>query len=157
MVYIVLTIIGLLAAVLLKETWEKNKQLMFMLAAVLLGTAGYIAFDIIASDNGGVISKGTEDIWAQIPWKDIGMYFCMAAGMISKYLFDSIGDRKRGRIKLYKWQLIKPLLVSPIVFVGVYSQLPVNTGTFILLLFSYQNGFFWQTLLYKAYPGKDTK
>lgn len=157
MAYIVLTITGVLSVILVNKDWQRRKQIIFIGAVILLGALAYLAIEIIALKSEGGISKGVEDIIAALPWSEIGMYFAMVAGMTSKYMFDAIGNRKRGRIKLYKWQLIKPILVSPIIFAGIYSQLPENTATFMLLLFSYQNGFFWQTLLYKVFPDAEKK
>jgi hypothetical protein len=46
-------------------------------------------------------------------------------------------------------------LVSPIIFGTLLSQVPEKMPVFTLLILSYQNGFFWHTLLYKAGPRKE--
>jgi hypothetical protein len=78
----------------------------------------------------------------------------MVLGMASKYLFDVICEKKRRRIAFNKWQFLKPFLVSPIIFGAILSQVPENISAFMLFLISYQNGFFWHTLLYKSGPEK---
>jgi hypothetical protein len=99
-----------------------------------------------------LITKG--DFFAKIPCLEIGLYFIMLMGMASKYLYDAIGERNRKKIKFNKWQFIRPFLVSPMIFIAVYSMIPETTSAFLLLIFAYQNGFFWQTVLYKAVPNQ---
>jgi len=82
----------------------------------------------------------------------------MVAGMVSKYLWDLIEARKSRRsdpgsdknvsIRFDIWECIQPLLVAGIVFSGVLSDSKVLTLP--LMLLSYQNGFFWQTILRKG-------
>lgn len=152
MAYIVLTIIGLVSVLLVKKDWQARRQITFVCYIIMVGTLIYLLIDIFVFKNQQGISKGIEDILAEIPLREIGMYFFMLAGMTGKYLFDAIGEKKRQRLKLNKWQFIKPFLVSPIIFGTVYAQLPENTSTFMLFIFSFQNGFFWQTLLYRTVP-----
>ncbi len=152
MAFIILTIAGVLAVILVKQEWQRKKQFMFIGAFMAAATLVFLVIEIITAKSTGEISKGAVDIMAEVAWVEIGMYFAMVLGMISKYIFDAIGNRKRGRLKLYKWQILKPILVSPIIFAGIYTQLPEKTAPFILILLSFQNGFFWHTLLYKLFP-----
>jgi hypothetical protein len=70
----------------------------------------------------------------------------MLVGMASKYLFDAIGEGGR-RPRINKWQLFRPMLVSPIVFGAVYGSIGEDTALLLNLIFAFQNGFFWQTVL----------
>ena len=72
----------------------------------------------------------------------------MVAGMAAKYLYDAIGEGNAP--KLQKWQIVKPFLVSPIVFGVIYATMDESTSYLLLLIFSFQNGFFWQTVLSKV-------
>jgi hypothetical protein len=90
--------------------------------------------------RGGVVSFLTL-----IPWREISLYFVMLVGMAAKYLFDAID--KTNKIEFKKWQLFKPMLISPIVFGVVYGSIGENTPLLMNLIFAFQNGFFWQTVL----------
>jgi hypothetical protein len=155
MAYIVLTLTGLIAVLAVKKEWPGAKQVLFILVVLLAGLVGYLALDMLVIEDNQVIPKGVGEIFANLPWQDIGMFFSMLLGMASKYLFDMIGEKKRRRIAFNKWQFLKPFLVSPIIFGTILSQVPEKMPVFTLLILSYQNGFFWHTLLYKAGPGKE--
>jgi hypothetical protein len=155
MTYIVLTLTGWLAVIIVKKKWSDGKQAFFILSVMAAGLLGYLAVDILVLEDKTVISKGAGEILAKIPWQDIGVYFSMLLGMVSKYIFDTIGDKNRKRIAFNKWQFIKPLFVSPIIFGTILSQVPENISALMLFIISYQNGFFWHTLLYKTGPEKE--
>jgi len=148
MAYIVLSIVGLLALVLVKKDWQQKRQIIFVCLVIFLGALVYVLIDVFILQSGNGITKG--DFFDRIPWLEIALYFIMLMGMASKYLFDAIGDKKRRKIKFNKWQFIKPFLISPMIFGVVYSTIPETTSTFLLLIFAYQNGFFWHTVLYKV-------
>jgi hypothetical protein len=50
---------------------------------------------------------------------------------------------------IFNMSLLKPLLLSPIVFFSVYLASKTQTDNVISLLLAFQNGFFWQTILKK--------
>ncbi|NIO87683.1 MAG: hypothetical protein GTN53_44295 [Candidatus Aminicenantes bacterium] len=124
MVYIILTIAGWIAVIIVKKEWSEAKQVLFILSVLLAGMLGYLAVDFLVLEEGQVISKGVGEVLANLPWEDIGMFFSMLVGMASKYLFDVIGEKKRRRIAFNKWQFLKPFLVSPIIFGTILSQVP---------------------------------
>jgi hypothetical protein len=155
MAYIVLTIVGIMALILVKKEWRENKKIIFVGATIFLSALVYALIDALVLQAGGPSTKGDKSFFAKIPWLDIGLYLVMVIGMASKYLFDAICDKDRKKIKFNKWQFLKPFLVSPIIFAAVYSIIPESDSIFLLLIFSYQNGFFWQTMLYKAVPNQE--
>ncbi|UCH94863.1 MAG: hypothetical protein JSV88_32040 [Candidatus Aminicenantes bacterium] len=137
---------------MLKKTGSKKKQIIFVCSITILGALLYIFIDIFILQSRNGITKG--NFFAKIPWLEIGLYFIMLLGMVSKYLFDAIGEKKRKKIKFNKWQFIKPFLVSPMIFAAVYAMIPETTSALLLLIFAYQNGFFWHTVLYKVAPNQ---
>ena len=155
MAYIVLTIVGLLALILVKKNWPQRKQFFFVGIIIVAGALFYVLLDAFILESNGEITKGEENIFSKIPWLDFGLYFVMLLGMASKYLYDAIGEKKRRKIRFNIWQFLKPFLVSPIIFGTILTQIPENMPVFTLLILSYQNGFFWHTLLYKAGPEKE--
>ena len=146
MAYIILSIIGLVAVVLVKSNWNREKQAIFFLSMLLGGLIVYIIIDLMAKPD--VIEKGPASWVAEIPWFEIGLYFVMLAGMAAKYFYDAIGEGNE--IHFRKWQFIKPIFISPIVFGLIYGGMGEGTSVVLLLIFSFQNGFFWQTVLYKV-------
>lgn len=145
MVYLILSVIGVLSVLLLKTRWRFSRQLVFVVGLLLSGIVVYIAQDFARRPE--VIEKGALEVLAAIPWREVSLYLVMIAGMASKYIYDMI-DAGNG-VSLQKWQFIKPICVSPIVFASVYTVVGKESSTVLLLLFAFQNGFFWQSILYK--------
>lgn len=84
----------------------------------------------------------------------ITAFIVMVAGMIAKAFFDYINSQETRRAKEVLQQAVVPVLVSPIVFLGLMqtSNLTTTTATsaqayMVFLCIAFQNGFFWQTLL----------
>jgi hypothetical protein len=146
MAYIVLSVIGVLAVLLVSQSWKQKSQAIFILAALGIGLAVYLAVDRFVLAPRDVVVKGS---WTQqIPWWDIGLYFMMVVGMAAKYFFDAIGTGNQ--IDFQKWQFIKPVFISPIIFGVIYGKAGEGTALSLLLIFAFQNGFFWQTVLTKT-------
>jgi hypothetical protein len=70
----------------------------------------------------------------------IGIYVSMIAGMAAKALFDHLS---RGTSLEWK-NFLLPLLVSPMVYVIVFKIVKESNETVLMLIFGFQNGFFWQ-------------
>ncbi len=69
-----------------------------------------------------------------------GVYTAMILGMAAKAVFDHL---TRGKILEWKDFLI-PFLVSPMVFSAVFKIVKDSNETILMLIFGFQNGFFWQ-------------
>jgi len=147
MFYIILSLIGIAAVVALRQTWKQQFKIFFVLAAIIIGSVVLVLTNYGYLISKGFILKGSPII-DEVPWIEIGVYFAMLLGMAAKYFYDAIGEGNK--IVIQKYQLIKPFLVSPIVFGMIYGGLGENTPALMLLIFSFQNGFFWQTVLVKA-------
>jgi hypothetical protein len=147
MIYITMSLIGIAAVVALRQKWTQNFKIFFVLMTIILGSILLVLANYSYLISKGFIVKGSSII-DEIPWIEIGLYFAMLLGMVAKYLYDAIGEGNK--IVIRKYQLIKPFLVSPIVFGMIYGGLSENSPALILLIFSFQNGFFWQTVLIKA-------
>ncbi|MEW6607596.1 MAG: hypothetical protein AB1414_09095 [bacterium] len=144
MVYIALTIIGIVAVWVVRPGWSKKAQIAFILASIAGGLVLFLCADFFRAQD--VSKRGISSFWAQIPWLEISLYLLMLIGMAAKYFFDAIGEEGK-KIEFNKWQLFRPMLVSPIVFLVVYGSIGENTPLLVNLIFAFQNGFFWQTVL----------
>lgn len=142
--YIVLSLTGLLAALFMKSKWLGTKVWVFICSVLILATVFYMILEGLILPGFDMIPKGHS---YQVPWLEITLYFTMILGMAGKYFFDAIGDKNS--VCIQKWQMIKPLFVSPMVFGTVYAGIQEQTSVVLLLIFSFQNGFFWQSVLYK--------
>jgi hypothetical protein len=101
-----------------------------------------------------VILRGSRSWWRTSPFKEILLFAAMVGGMSAKYLWDLI-EVRRSKMKTLKgqnvplgfdgWDFFQPLLVAGIVFSGVLATLKEMDAPTVLL--SFQNGFFWQTVL----------
>ncbi len=94
----------------------------------------------------------------------LGSFLFMVFGIVAKDTFDFF-TRIRGRFSLraFAKSLVVPLVVSPIVFLGIVRNvdlLPANatsSGMLALFLFAFQNGFFWQDVLPAPASGRSVK
>ena len=145
MIYIVLTILGIIASLTVKRAWSVKNQLFYVSFIIITGFLFCLIASFLIGGTEG-IDKGTP-IFDVIPWVEAGLYFSMLAGMAAKYCYDWIGEGGKRRKKFDKWQLAKPMCVSPIIFGAIYGAVDQKTSLILLLIFSFQNGFFWQTIL----------
>jgi hypothetical protein len=98
--------------------------------------------DIASKENYNIVSKGNNTV-NNIEY--IYLFLSMILGMISHYFFHEF-EKVRFEFKFKK--MIRPLLISPIVFSSIYYISNESKEiTLLLYLFSFQNGFFWQTIL----------
>jgi hypothetical protein len=104
MIYVVLTITGWIAVLVVKKEWPSVRQVLFILAVLLGAMVGYLTVELLVPGDNQGIPKGVGETLANLPWQDIGMFFSMLVGMASKYLFDIIGEKKKRRIAFNKWQ-----------------------------------------------------
>jgi hypothetical protein len=83
-------------------------------------------------------------------WTALAYFSAMVAGMIAQSIWHAIQKRRPGRPPVFdRWEFAKPALVAPIVFIAVYRNISEPHVSTAMLLFSFQNGFFWQTVLRK--------
>lgn len=148
MTYFALSAFGVFVALFVKANWNFTRQYFIITITLLLGLFIYYACTLFLISEGST-TKGGQSFLTEIPWFQISLYFAMILGMIAKYFFDIFDKGKTTKITIQKLQLIKPLLVSPVVFGVVYASTNEATSDFSLLIIAFQNGFFWQTLLAK--------
>ena len=104
---------------------------------------------------------GPSRSWFDLsPWRDLLLFTALLAGMAARSMTEAIERRRlvieaarvsgkkvhNPRLKLDPWEFSYPLFVSVVVFEGV-RQATGNASTLTALLLSFQNGFFWQTIL----------
>lgn len=125
---------GLLAAAL---AWFGER----LIESRIEGSAGSIHFLLRGSTTPGQ---------SLIPWVGL-VYFCaMVAGMFAHTTWDAISKRRSRKPPVFdKWLYLRPALVAPIIFIAVLKLVGGSNFDFAALLLSFQNGFFWQTVLSK--------
>jgi hypothetical protein len=85
----------------------------------------------------------------------------MLIGMSAKVIFDIVDSWDKKKIKQHLRKGLIAIVVSPIVFLMLIQSaefgMQGQRGFIILLLFAFQNGFFWQTVFKRerglAQPG----
>lgn len=87
----------------------------------------------------GVANRNSNWIKAA---KWICYFIATVVGIFFKAMWDS-SDFK----SLLRFSSIKPLLIAPIVFYGVYATIHTLTDSLLAVLIAFQNGFFWQSIL----------
>lgn len=83
------------------------------------------------------------------------LFVCMLVGMMGKVLFDAVTTKARIDWSARARHGIVPLLVSPMVFLGIMQAADATSaaalGSFIsICCVSFQNGFFWNTIFDRA-------
>ncbi len=125
----------------------------FLMQCVLIGLAGYGLHRYLGYID-GIEHKFT------LKYDEVlvvfGLYVATVLGIVGNHFFVQIkGVKERGRQpKLKVLPVVKPLIISPIIFIAVltqFNQMGVRTDTLIALVtqlgLAFQNGFFWKTIL----------
>jgi hypothetical protein len=84
------------------------------------------------------------------------LFVAMLLGMLAKAGVDWLDASDKSLMRQHLRNALVTILVSPIVFLGFLSagQFSTSTQTFVVLfLLSFQNGFFWQTVLKRNMGG----
>src|SRR3990172_2672335 len=97
-------------------------------------------------------------------WTLCGLYVSTIIGIVGHHVFIQIrGVEESKRKTKIKWMpLIKPLIISPIIFLAVMTQLAqMGAGgeglkaNIIQFILAFQNGFFWKTIFEQLERKKD--
>ena len=76
------------------------------------------------------------------------LFGVMLLGILARYYWEFLGrDATRADIDI--GEMIRPLLVSPLVFFPVWSQASGQPRSLATVLIAFQNGFFWQAVFEK--------
>jgi len=83
------------------------------------------------------------------------LFVCMVLGMGAKIFFDTLVDQKGLNVKARIRAGLLPILVSPIVFLGIMQGADATsaatlTSFIAVACTAFQNGFFWHTILDRA-------
>jgi hypothetical protein len=105
----------------------------------------------IAGSGGSIhfLLKGAADSDQNIvPWVGFVYFLSMVLGMFAHTTWDAITKRRGGKAPIFdKWLYLRPALVAPIIFLAVLKLVGGRSFDAAALLLSFQNGFFWQTVL----------
>jgi hypothetical protein len=148
--YVVLVLASALCILALKRKGIARWVSIFLIISLALGiTVLYLSPHAIAR------GENANSIWKQPAIVDSILFIAMVVGMAFRYLWDLIEVRRAALhpgsshqpVHLnFDWlDFLQPLLVAGIVFavvIGTAKDLSPTT-----ILFSYQNGFFWQSIL----------
>ncbi|MBG1269973.1 hypothetical protein [Nostoc sp. WHI] len=152
MLFILLSIVFVTVIMIfaLLKNWKLRivaLSILTVLCAVIFNSVLTISF----LPNLGFSNTPERSAWEKLGgWQTLFQFSCMLLGMCSKAIWDAIENREESKpIKINSWVLLKPALVSPIVFISVLQNSSLEVST-LILCFAFQNGFFWQTVLGKA-------
>jgi hypothetical protein len=84
------------------------------------------------------------------------LFACMIFGMLAKILFDTLTEKKGVQWKARARAAVLPILVSPIVFLGIMqaanADQALTLASFLAVACSaFQNGFFWHAILDRSH------
>ena len=113
----------------------------FLVWCALIGAEKFLSVHFLA---GGPENKALETP----PWVALCYFASMVVGMLAQTIWLALQQRAAGAAPTFdKWEFVKPALVAPIVFIAAYHTITDANFKTMTLLFSFQNGFFWQTVL----------
>jgi hypothetical protein len=148
----IVLICSLLAAIWtiyrLTSTGRKIGRLLALLALLAYVWALHLFLGFPSSPT--AVAKGTESEPSQAPLV-LALFFLMVLGMLADYLYSYL-DAAKGSVH-FEWRsFLKPIIVSPLVFVPLAGSLQnenVDLSHFtipVLMLFlvAFENGFLWR-------------
>ncbi len=128
-------------------------------AAILAFPASRHSYAIIALKSGPTSPQARVN-WYENPYSKVSILaLFMILGMVTNYTYDYLQARirakdaaaqGRGKAKLppFIWEkFLSPIIVSGLVFAVIWKAVGAEKLALTTILVSYQNGFFWQTLL----------
>ncbi len=132
----------------------------FLIQLVLIGLAGYVLHRYFGYLD-GIEHKFTLKYDEALVV--ISLYIATVLGIVGNHFFVQIkGVKERGKQpKLKVLPVVKPLIISPIIFIAIltqFNQMGVKYDTLTALVtqlgLAFQNGFFWKTILDQVESGK---
>lgn len=131
--------------------WGKIAALVVLVAT--LGVLGSILLSRPITRNAEV----EEGWYREAPWKHLLLFAAMLLGMVSNTLFDYLNARvrarkagKRSMPKLLWEEMLMPVVIAGLVFGYFWGKHGGEEMSLAMFLVSYQNGFFWQSVLEKV-------
>ncbi len=78
MIYIILSIVGIMATLLVNSEWSTKGQAIFILTSIIIGQSLFFGIYFFLENQGLlVIEKGDPSFERQISWFEISLYFTM--------------------------------------------------------------------------------
>jgi H+/Cl- antiporter ClcA len=129
-----------------RSSTRRIQVMIGIVALVLYLVVLHLAFGFPSFSNG--LAKGPEPDLRPLV---LVLFVCMVLGMAAEYLYHYL-DAKPAQRKFDWGSLVKPFLVSPLVFVPLAASLQaanVDLSTFnipllMLYLVAFENGFLWR-------------
>jgi hypothetical protein len=95
---------------------------------------------------------GKEQWFDKSPFREFFLFAMMVLGMAARVLSLAIEEYKTKKdpakgLEMSRWDFVYPLLFAVPTFGALLSQIGSETITFANVVLSFQNGFFWQTIL----------
>ena len=105
------------------------------------------------------------------PFKEMSLFLTMILGMACRYVTSAIEERRerikklreagklfrKPRLEFDAWEFSYPLFVSVVTFGFLLKQVGSDQLSTLNLILSFQNGFFWQTLLQAQTPARSSQ
>lgn len=158
--FLIVTIIvaatGIMDATLNGRRPRKGRWLMLLpgVIAALLAWIGERFVDTVVTGSEQsfhfLLKGSSASDQSVVPWVGVVYFVAMVVGMFAHTTWDAINKRKAGKDPVFdRWLYFRPALVAPIIFIAVLKLVGGSSFDFAALLLSFQNGFFWQTVLSK--------
>src|SRR5262249_27234723 len=125
----------------------QKKGLLSVSICYLLAFAATGAFVVYDSKISPVQQDSEAHRWLEVMFI-IHIPLWMLGGMTANYLWDLFRNGKSFNDILLR-DLFIPVLVSPIVFYGIYTLFLEKAINFTMVFIAFQNGFFWQVIFSK--------
>lgn len=107
---------------------------------------------------------GFEEVSSDVSWKTVTTGLVTLIGVLAHSVYNRLSE-KEGDVnikeELFKTfrssSFLRAVIVSPIVFIGVYGAIKNEPDLLVAHLFAFQNGFFWDVVFMKSKADLDEK
>lgn len=149
----IISVLGMILLLIIKKDSLGIRSFLVVVGALIIyAVAIYSTFSFFQSYK--ITTKGEKSLeYARISL----LFLSMLLGMVANYFYQQTEQRAKEQSGKNYASLIAPILVSPIVFIPVYSAFKEiafssdESAKLMIFLISFENGFFWKMFLDKKY------
>jgi hypothetical protein len=154
-------IVGVFVAIALWVLQRRKIGPRVKILLAIVSTVGLVGLLAILAEGNFL---GATAWYDRSPYKEICFLLFMLVGMVVRYLASAIEERRatikefekngqrdaKVKLRFDAWEFSYPLLFSVVTFGGLLTQIKDGNISAANLILSFQNGFFWQSLLKKS-------
>lgn len=130
-------------------------------ARILMSTVGMVFSAAVAFLLSDPMLLSDDGLLGRTPWKELLLLGALLSGMTARSIDEAIEDRnrkikklrekgrlrKKPKLELDTWNMLRPFLVALPTFGLLLEQVGDQDVRWLMVALAFQTGFFWQTLI----------